>query len=543
VTIKGASGVAAHGPLVLIVRDGWGVVDEDSAAARRHGNAVFLARLPVLERLLQTYPHCLLQASGEAVGLPPGQMGNSEVGHQNLGAGRVTYQDFMRITVGIRDGSFFRNPVLRKVIGDVRRNGKRLHLMGLLSDGGVHSHISHLFALLQMAQAEPLAAEQVVVHPIMDGRDTPPRSGAGYLQQLEHELQRVGVGQIGTVIGRYYSMDRDNRWERTDRAYAAYVSGTGHQATSASAAIQASYAADRGDEFVEPTVICGPDGSPLGRIRDGDGVIFFNFRPDRAREITRCFTESAPEESGQPPVDVTYVCMTEYDPTIPTLVAFPPTPISNPVGQVVAEAGLRQLRIAETEKYAHVTYFYNGGREEPFPNEDRALIPSARVATYDLKPEMSAPEITNELLRRLAGERSPYDLVVLNFANADMVGHTGMLAATIRGLEVVDACVGRIVERVREVGGSTLITADHGNAERMVDKDGTPFTAHTTNPVHLILVDDRRHGTLLRDGIFADVGPTLLELLGLPVPAEMTGTSLVASAGTVQPAATASRAP
>jgi 2,3-bisphosphoglycerate-independent phosphoglycerate mutase len=510
-------------PLVLIVRDGWGVCDEDAAAARAHGNAVLLARLPVLDQLLATYPHSLLEASGEAVGLPPGQMGNSEVGHQNLGAGRVTYQDFMRIALAIRDGSLARNPVLLKVIGEVKRSGRKLHLMGLLSDGGVHSHISHLVALLDIAAQRGLASDQVIVHPILDGRDTPPHSGAGYLEQLQREIERIGVGRIGTVIGRYYSMDRDNRWPRTDRAYQAYVSGTGTHAVSASAAIEASYAADKTDEFVEPTLIVDADDRPVGLIEDGDALIFFNFRPDRARQIARAFTRAAPEGIGLPPVDVHFVCMTEYDPTLRCPVLFPPEVVEHPLGEVIAEAGLKQLRIAETEKYAHVTYFFNGGREKPFAHEDRALIPSSQVATYDLKPEMSAREVTDELLRRLA----EYDLVVLNFANADMVGHTGVLDATIVGLEVVDECVGRIVERVRELGGCTLITADHGNAEQMIDPNGGPFTAHTTNPVHLILVDDERRGARLRAGIFADVAPTILALLGLRPPPEMTGASLL----------------
>jgi 2,3-bisphosphoglycerate-independent phosphoglycerate mutase len=514
-------------PLVLIIRDGWGVCDEDAPSAKRHGNAVRLARLPVLDRLLATYPHCLLQASGEAVGLPPGQMGNSEVGHQNLGAGRVTYQDLMRISFAIRDGSFFRNPVLLKVMGEARRTGQRLHLMGLVSDGGVHSHIQHLFALLEMARQQRLAADQVIVHAILDGRDTPPRSGADYLEQLEQEIARIGIGRIGTVSGRYYSMDRDNRWERTKRAYQAYVEGAGSQATSAAEAVRASYEAGQGDEFVEPTIIVGDDGQPIGSVRDGDGVIFFNFRPDRARQITRAFTHSAPDGAAEPPVDVHLVCMTEYDTTIRAPVAFPPAVIDNPLGEVVAHAGMRQLRIAETEKYAHVTYFFNGGREEPFPGEDRALIPSLKIATYDLQPEMSAPGITDELLRRLSGAESPYGLVVLNFANPDMVGHTGVLGATVTALEVVDACIGRILERVREVGGTILITADHGNAEQMLDDDGGPFTAHTLSPVHLILVSDTRSGAQLRDGIFADVAPTILGLLSLPVPSEMTGRDLL----------------
>ena len=513
-------------PLVLIIRDGWGVRDEDPESARRHGNAVLLANLPILDGLLANYPHSLLEASGEAVGLPPGQMGNSEVGHQNLGAGRVTYQDLMRISLAIRDGSFFRNPVLLKVMGEVRRTGTRLHLMGLLSDGGVHSHITHVFALLDMAKQQGLKPDQVVVHPILDGRDTPPQSGAGYLEQLEREIRRIGIGRIGTVIGRYYSMDRDNRWERTNRAYEAYVLGKGHHAHIAEEAIRESYAKGVTDEFVEPTVIVDERGEPAGTVNDGDGLIFFNFRPDRARQVTRAFTHAAPEGTAKPTVDVHYVCMTQYDSRFRVPVAFPPEVVRNPVGEVVANAGMRQLRIAETEKYAHVTYFFNGGREVAFQNEDRAMIPSPKVATYDLQPEMSAQGITQELLKRLDGA-SPYELVVLNFANADMVGHTGVLKATIQGLEVVDACVGLIVERVKRLGGVTLITADHGNAEQMIDDSGGPLTAHTTNPVHLILVDDARRGADLQNGIFADVAPTMLELLELQIPHEMTGHSLL----------------
>jgi 2,3-bisphosphoglycerate-independent phosphoglycerate mutase len=496
-------------PFVLIIRDGWGVCDEDAESARRHGNAVLLARVPVLKGLLATYPHSLLQASGEAVGLPPGQMGNSEVGHQNLGAGRVTYQDFMRISVAIRDGSFFRNPVFLKVMGEVRRTGRRVHLMGLVSDGGVHSHISHLVALLEMSRQQQLAADQVVVHAIMDGRDTPPRSGAGYLEQLEGEIRRIGVGHIGTVMGRYYAMDRDSRMERTERAFRAYVQGEGHQAGSASEAIQASYAAGVGDEFVEPYVIGD------SRVENGDAIIFFNFRPDRARQITRAFLQGG--------LQVHFACMTEYDATLRAPVAFPPETVEKPLGEVVAAAGLRQLRIAETEKYAHVTYFFNGGREVAFAGEERVLVPSPKVATYDLQPAMSAVEVTEELLARVAD----YDMVVLNFANADMVGHTGVLPATIEALEVVDACIGRIVGRVRELGGTVLITGDHGNAEQMIDEDGGPLTAHTTNPVHLILVDDARRDAHLRDGIFADFAPTVLQLMSLKQPEEMTGKSLL----------------
>jgi 2,3-bisphosphoglycerate-independent phosphoglycerate mutase len=517
-------------PLVLIVRDGWGVADESPDVARVHGNAIELGHVPVLKRLLATYPHSLLEASGEAVGLPEGQIGSSEVGHQNLGAGRVIYQDIMRITVAIRDGSFFRNPVLLKEMGEVRRTGKRLHLMGLSSDGGVHSHLDHLYGLLEMAKQQRLTRDQVVVHAILDGRDTAPRSGSRYLQQMEEKIAEIGVGAIGTVIGRYYSMDRDNRWERTGKAYQAYVSGVGRKAVSSATAIQTSYEADRTDEFVEPVLITGEDGQPRGLVQDGDAIIFTNFRPDRARQIARCFTGTVPEgtpiEASVPRVDVQFVCLTEYDSTIPAPIAFPSVGVPNPLGEVVAAAGLKQLRIAETEKYAHVTYFFNGGRELPFAGEDRALVQSPKVATYDLAPEMSASEITDELLRRLTSSDS-YDLVVMNFANADMVGHTGMLPQTIAAAEVVDRCIGRIVDRVQELGGAVLITADHGNAERMIADDGTPITAHTTNPVHLLLVDDSRRGAQLRNGLFADVGPTILDIMGLEKPVDMTGSSLL----------------
>src|SRR6266851_4556118 len=506
-------------PIVLTVLDGWG------CRAESKGNAIALARKPAYDALLKKFPNTLIHTSGPYVGLPEGQMGNSEVGHLNIGAGRIVHMDIARIDLLIANKQLQDVPLFQQAMERGRQ--RHLHLMGLLSDGGVHSHINHLFALLEMAREQRLKPDQVVLHAILDGRDTPPRSGAAYLEQLEAELCRVGVGQIGTVIGRYYSMDRDNRWERTERAYAAYVRGAGPRAPSAQDAVQSSYADGQGDEFVEPTVIVGADGQPVGTVQDGDAIVFFNFRPDRARQITRAFTRTAPGGIGQPPVDVHFVCMTEYDATLRAPVAFPPQLVENPLGEIIAQAGLRQLRIAETEKYAHVTYFFNGGREVDFANEDRALIPSPKVATYDLQPEMSAQGITDELLRRLSAAELPYDLVVLNFANADMVGHTGVLEATITALQVVDACIGRIVERVRQLGGTVLITADHGNAEQMIDTDGGPLTAHTLNPVHLLLVDDRLRDAKLRDGIFADVAPTILGLLGLAAPAEMTGRDLL----------------
>ena len=452
-------------------------------------------------------------------------MGNSEVGHLNIGAGRIVYQDLTRISKAIDDGDFFTNPVLLDCIARTKAAGGRLHLAGLLSDGGVHSHNTHLYALLRLAKREGL--QDVFVHCLMDGRDTPPKSGAEYLAQLEGEIDRIGVGRIATVIGRYYAMDRDNRWERVEKAYAAMVYGEGELFASAALAIEKSYLDGVTDEFVLPSVIAD-GGEAVGRLGDGDGLIFFNFRSDRAREITRTFTD--PDFSGFPrkswPRLASYVCMTTYDETFRLPVAFGPEELKNILGEVISTAGLTQLRIAETEKYAHVTFFFNGGSEVPFPHEERVLIPSPKeVATYDLKPEMSAYPVTEELLKRL--DEGKYDLIVLNFANADMVGHTGILAAAVRAIETVDDCVGRLVEKVRAKGGKVIITADHGNAETMVDENGGPHTAHTTDRVPLILVDDSRKGARLRPGILADIAPTILELLGLPQPPEMTGKSLI----------------
>lgn len=503
-------------PLMLMILDGWGI-NPDPA-----NNAVAQARTPNLDRLLTDYPHTRIHTSGMAVGLPDGQMGNSEVGHLNLGAGRIVYQDLTRITKSIQDGDFFTNPVLLDCIAKVKAAGGRLHLVGLLSDGGVHSHNSHLYALVELSKQQGVA--ETCIHCLLDGRDTPPQSAAGYLQELETELQRIGHGKIATIIGRYYGMDRDNRWERVEKAYNAMVLGQGEQSASAAEAIAASYAASVTDEFVLPTVI-----SPAAPINDGDGIIFFNFRSDRAREITRALTfeqfdgfqrQRVPRLSG-------YVCMTEYDATFGLPVAYGTEELSNILGGVLADAGLHQLRIAETEKYAHVTFFFNGGVETPFPNEDRALIPSPKeVATYDQKPEMSAFAVADEVITRL--EQDQYDVIILNFANCDMVGHTGILSAAIKAVEAVDSCVGRVVDKVRSLGGTVLITADHGNAEQMTDEQGEPHTAHTCNPVWLILVDEQHTSATLReDGKLADLAPTMLELLGLPQPKEMTGKSLL----------------
>jgi 2,3-bisphosphoglycerate-independent phosphoglycerate mutase len=507
----------ARQPLLLLILDGWGL------NTHQENNAIAQARTPNMTRLCREYPCSDIGTSGLSVGLPDGQMGNSEVGHLNMGAGRVVYQDLTRISKAIADGDFFTNPVLLDCIARTRAAGGRLHLAGLLSDGGVHSHNTHLYGLLELARKQGLT--EVYVHALLDGRDTPPKSGADYLRQLEEKMGEIGVGTVATIIGRYYAMDRDNRWDRVEKAYNAMVCGEGETAHSSAEAISASYAAGVNDEFVLPTVIT-PGGA--GTVRDGDGFIFFNFRSDRAREITRAL--ALPQFDGfarpNPPKLASYVCLTEYDETFRLPVAFGPECLKNLLGQVLADAGKSQLRIAETEKYAHVTFFFNGGSEVPFPLEERCLIPSPKeVATYDQKPEMSAYAVTEELLKRLAEER--YDVIILNFANADMVGHTGILPAAVRAVEAVDDCVGKLVSATLSRGGRALITADHGNAEIMVDETGGPHTAHTTDRVPLILVDDQRKGVKLRPGILADIAPTMLDILGLAKPAEMTGTSLI----------------
>jgi 2,3-bisphosphoglycerate-independent phosphoglycerate mutase len=507
----------AKRPLVLMILDGWGINPSCE------GNAVCQARTPRLDQLFRDFPSTRIGPSGLDVGLPPGQMGNSEVGHLNIGAGRIVYQDLTRISRAIDEGDFFTNPVLNDALDKVRDAGGKLHLMGLLSDGGVHSHNTHLFALVELARKQGLG--EVCIHAFLDGRDTPPQSGAGYLAELEEHLAVLGLGRVATVIGRFYAMDRDNRWDRVEQAFRALTEGEGAKAAGSAEAIERAYAAGQTDEFVEPCVITG---EAPGRVADGDGIIFFNFRADRAREITRAFTECdfGGFQRRKSPRLASYVCLTEYDASFELPVAFPPESYPNILGEVIAAAGLRQLRIAETEKYAHVTFFFNGGNETPFAGEDRVLIPSPQeVRTYDQKPAMSAPAVAEEMVGRVASGQ--YDFIVLNFANPDMVGHSGILQAAVAAMEAVDGCAGRVVDAVLAAGGNLLVTADHGNCEQMVDGNGQPHTAHTANPVPLILVDPDLPHARLREGILADIAPTVLDLMGLPRPAEMTGRSLL----------------
>ena len=502
-------------PLALIILDGFGKNTSD------YGNAIVSAKTPNMDKLFAACPNTLIGASGMDVGLPDGQMGNSEVGHTNIGAGRVVYQELTRITKSIADGDFFENEALVGAIENCKKNGTALHLMGLLSDGGVHSHNKHLYGLLELAKRAGL--EEVYVHGFMDGRDVPPTSGKDFVIELMKKMKEIGVGKVASVMGRYYAMDRDNRWERVEKAYAAMVYGEGNKAACPVCAMDDSYKAEVTDEFVVPTVTC--EG---GRVSANDSVIFFNFRPDRAREITRTFVD--PEFNGFERKNgcfpLYYVCMTQYDAQMPNVnVAFKPQSLTNTFGQYIADKGLTQLRIAETEKYAHVTFFFNGGVEAPYENEDRALIASPKVATYDLKPEMSAYEVTDEMLARL--DSGKYDVIILNFANCDMVGHTGVFDAAVAAVEAVDTCVGKVVDKILSMGGRALITADHGNADQMYEPDGSPFTAHTTNPVPLLLVGDSEH-TLKEGGRLADLAPTMLEMLGLAQPEEMDGKSLLA---------------
>jgi 2,3-bisphosphoglycerate-independent phosphoglycerate mutase len=506
-------------PLLLMILDGWGVADESEH------NAVSKAKTPNMDRLMAEYPFNIIDGSGMAVGLPGGQMGNSEVGHTNIGAGRVVYQDLTRISKSVADGDFFENPVLVECMQKCKAGSGRLHLAGLLSDGGVHSHITHLYALIEMAKRQGI--KEIFIHCLLDGRDTPPQSGGDYLAQLEAEIGKIGAGKIATIMGRYYAMDRDNRWERVEKAYRAIVMGEGNEVPSAEAAIKASYGEGVNDEFVLPSIVV-EGGKPVGKLDDGDAFIFFNFRSDRAREITRAFTDANFNGFTREvwPKLSSYVCLTTYDETFGLPVAFGVQELTNIFGEVLGNAGLTQLRIAETEKYAHVTFFFNGGREAPFEGEDRALIPSPKeVATYDEKPEMSAFLVTEELMKRLESDK--YDVIILNFANADMVGHTGIFPAAVRAVEAVDECVGKVVAKVREKGGIALITADHGNAEKMIDEEGGPHTAHTCEMAPVVLVDDTRKNVKLRKGVLADLAPTMLELLGLPQPKEMTGKSLI----------------
>ena len=505
-------------PVALIILDGWGLSESCDH------NAVCLAETPFLDELVNNYPTSWLDASGLNVGLPAGQMGNSEVGHLNIGAGRIIYQDLTRISQSIEDGDFFTNPALIDALKLIRNADGKLHLMGLLSDGGVHSHNTHLYALIDLAKRNGV---EVCVHAFMDGRDTPPKSGAGYLEQLEAEMTRIGHGRLATVTGRYFAMDRDNRWDRVQRAWQAMALGQGTPCDSSAAAVQSAYTSGQTDEFIEPRVI-QQDGLPVGRITANDGIIFFNFRADRAREITRAFTQpdfNEFERSEMPKLSA-FACLSEYDETFDLPVAYASESYPNILGEVVANAGLHQLRIAETEKYAHVTFFFNGGAETPFANEDRALIPSPKdVATYDLKPAMSALEVTDEVIRRI--QQNSYDLIILNFANPDMVGHTGVLSAAISAMETVDSCAERVVNALLEAGGCALLTADHGNCEMMLDSNGSPHTAHTANRVPLILVDADNRQAKLQHGILADLAPTILKLMGLAVPVEMTGKNLI----------------
>jgi len=504
---------------MLMILDGWGM-----RPPCRY-NAVTEARTPNFCRLMEEYPHTLLESSGEAVGLPAGQMGNSEVGHLNIGAGRIVYQDFTRLDKAIQTGEFCRNPVLVEAMQKARERGSALHLLGLLSDGGVHSHIRHLFALLEMARQQGL--QKVNVHAFLDGRDVPPSSALEYIDALEKKMQELAVGQIASVGGRYWGMDRDKRWDRVEKHYRALVLGEGLKAASARQAVEEAYQRGETDEFVQPTVVIDGNGEPRGVINDGDVVIFFNFRADRARELSWAFTLKDFDGFVRPRwPQVHYVCMTQYEVNIPAPVAFPPQNLTNTLGEVLARHGLRQLRIAETEKYAHVTFFFNGGVEEPNPGEDRILIPSPKVPTYDLKPEMSAYEVTARVIEEIKSDK--YDVIILNYANPDMVGHTGVMEAAVAAVSAVDKCLGQVVEAVLAQGGAVLITADHGNAEEMKEEDtGEPHTAHTSSPVPFILVDPSRRGKKLRTGALEDIAPTMLELLGLPQPPEMTGRSLI----------------
>ncbi|MEG0440795.1 MAG: 2,3-bisphosphoglycerate-independent phosphoglycerate mutase [Oscillospiraceae bacterium] len=496
-------------PTTLIIMDGFGLTGNVP------GNAVSGAKKPNLDRIFAENPMCHLSASGLDVGLPEGQMGNSEVGHTNIGAGRVVFQDLPRISLAIKDGSFFENPAYVSCMEACKKSGATLHIMGLLSDGGVHSHISHIFALLDMAKKRGIS--KVCVHGFLDGRDVPPSSGAEFVRQCADKCKETGA-TLATISGRYYAMDRDNRWERLTKAYNAMVLGEGVIAADPVAAVEASYAAGVTDEFLLPTV-CAPN----CKIADGDSVIFANFRPDRARELTRVLVD--PDFNGfkRTFMKLNFVCTTEYDASMPNVaVAYPRQKLDNIFGSYIARLGLTQLRIAETEKYAHVTFFFNGGAEAPFPGEDRVLIPSPKVATYDLQPEMSAEAVTDAAVERI--ESGKYDVIILNFANCDMVGHTGVYEAAVRAVETVDLCVARVVEATSKLGGVCLITADHGNAECMMEQDGSPFTAHTTNLVPLCMVGA---DVTLRDGKLADIAPTMLDIMGLAKPAEMDGTTLI----------------
>ncbi|MDD5936501.1 MAG: 2,3-bisphosphoglycerate-independent phosphoglycerate mutase [Clostridiales bacterium] len=507
-------------PTVLMILDGFGLNDQVE------GNAIAQAKKPVLDKLMNQYPWVKGNASGMAVGLPDGQMGNSEVGHLNMGAGRIVYQELTRITKSIQDGDFFENAELNAAVDNCLKNNTALHLFGLLSDGGVHSHNTHLYGLLELAKKKGL--ENVFVHCFLDGRDTAPTSGKGFMEELEAKMAEIGVGKIASVMGRYYAMDRDNRWDRVEKAYQALVDGEGIQTENAVEAVAASYANDVNDEFVVPTVVV-KDGKAITTIKNNDSVIFFNFRPDRAREITRAFCsddfDGFVRKEGR--LNLTYVCFTEYDVTIPNkLIAFKKVSITNTFGEFLAAHNMTQARIAETEKYAHVTFFFNGGVEEPNQGEERILVKSPKVATYDLQPEMSVYTVTERLVDAIKSGK--YDVIITNFANPDMVGHTGILEAAVKAIEAVDECVGKTYDALMEVGGQMFICADHGNAEQLIDyTTGEPFTAHTTNPVPFILVNYDENYKLRENGCLADIIPTMIQMMGMEQPVEMTGKSLL----------------
>lgn len=505
-------------PVALIILDGFALRNE------LKGNAVAAANKPNFDRLWSEYPHQTLTASGEAVGLPVGQMGNSEVGHLNIGAGRIVYQSLTRVNVAIREGEFEKNDTFLEAMNHVKEHGTNLHLFGLLSDGGIHSHIQHLYALMKLAKSEGI--ENVYLHGFLDGRDVGPQTAKVYIQDLQQKIQELGIGQIATLSGRYYSMDRDKRWERVERSYRAMVYGEGPAYSDPIECVEDSYENGIHDEFVLPSVMTNPDGTPVKTITDNDAVIFYNFRPDRAIQISNTFTNEdfrSFDRGESYPKNLHFVCLTHFSETVQGYVAFKPTNLDNTLGEVLAQNELKQLRIAETEKYPHVTFFFSGGREEPFPGETRILINSPKVATYDLQPEMSAYEVTDSLLQEI--EQDNHDVIILNFANPDMVGHSGMLEPTIKAIEVVDECLGKIVDAIHQKGGVSIITADHGNADEVTTLEGGPMTAHTTNPVPVIVT---QKGIQLReDGKLGDLAPTLLHILNVPLPKEMTGISLI----------------
>ncbi len=512
-------------PYAIIIMDGYGLAPSGA------GNAITIDGSKNVNELIKNYPSATLGASGLSVGLPQGQMGNSEVGHLNMGAGRIVYQDLTKITKAIEDGDFFENPALLKAVENAKQNGKKLHLYGLLSNGGVHSHLTHVFALLKLAKKAGL--EEVFVHCFMDGRDVSPTSGAGFIRDLQTEMKEVGIGKVASVCGRYYAMDRDNNWDRVEKAYDMLTLGEGEKTDDPAATVEKSYENGITDEFLKPIKVY-ENGKPVGLLEEGDSVICFNFRPDRAREITRAVSQkvfTVPKgnafnrKTGW--LHPVYVCFTVYDAAFDDVdIAFPKTVLNNTLGEYLAKLGKKQLRIAETEKYAHVTFFFNGGVEAPNEGEVRDLIPSPKVATYDLQPEMSAFEVTAKVLEEL--ESGEFDVMILNFANCDMVGHTGVIPAAVKAVHTVDECVKKVVDKILSMGGAALLTADHGNADKLLSEDGSPFTAHTTNPVPVVLVSEKyKKASLRKDGILADLAPTLLTVMGVPVPKEMTGKSLI----------------